>query len=189
MTVTAGKYGMMYRVATTFPSATHCIDLRIYEESMNNDNIENTLSIYALKEKETKEAIGGFWIAYSQLEFTIKAKLSGLFAEHEDFMVAIESISAQQALDALIIIGKRRDILKDDREKEFRKFKRDLDELIRSRNKFAHGLWAGNIEGGYTLAKGWGKQNVGRSHHFEDIEEIRKLSTICQMMMQRIMLI
>jgi hypothetical protein len=133
-------------------------------------------------------AIGHFIKEFSQLEFTIKARLSAHFGQQcEDFIVIIDNVEVLKLIDGWQRLTRHKnsnaDTVKsvDDACAEFR----TLNDL---RNRIAHGLWASDL----SLTFGVGKRPNKKGEHkktwsLQNPNDIRLLVDRCQALLQTFM--
>ena len=132
------------------------------------------------------EAIGRFVFQFSQLEFTIKTFLSfqiGIAEEHFDVVTApydfyILTVVTQQ-ISSMRFPDQKKDI-----EDMFNRCR----ELNNDRNRIAHGLWSGKIEGG-LVARHVARSSLKASYHFENPEEVEKLADTAQRLMAEVLFV
>lgn len=132
--------------------------------------------------------LGNFIHEFSQLEFTIRARISALFGTHQDeAFVLIEEVDAVKLVDALPRIAtlKKLDATK---VKAIDAFHAKFMAINAKRVKVVHGLWSTNMAGVWGVGRRPRKKGaVNKEWEFTKPEELRELANSCQALFQAAM--
>jgi hypothetical protein len=133
------------------------------------------------QERDVYEAIGAFVFHFSQLEFTIRARLQRVLLlkpGYSDIVIGGYDFAMLCTVTREALLARKR--ISDKRKKLIKSFFSDCHGLANpSRNIVAHALWT---NGGASHVS---RNSLQRSLHYSDLNDLRALTTRAKALMMR----